>query len=270
MIDFWIPVSAFVALAIMEGILGAYNSGKFKKTDWITCILSVVQFIGIIRPLIIVLVAVVLTYFFPEQQGFLSEMNFWYALIGYLLIDDFLHYWVHRIAHESDWLWRYHETHHASEDLNVFVTFKTNLFWLLFLPELYFGGACLWMGLVWPLIVAHTFKGALEFFYHFNGRPDLVLHRNKYLKPIGWLLERLIVLQDTHHAHHGNGENGRQRSNYSGTLMIWDLVFGTAYFPHGEQGSYGVDEYENHPWYYQLYYPLVRKKSAGPMDEIQS
>jgi sterol desaturase/sphingolipid hydroxylase (fatty acid hydroxylase superfamily) len=115
-------------------------------------------------------------------------------------------------------------------------------------------------------------KGALEFYYHFNFRTDLIIHQNKFLKPFGWILERIFVLQDTHHAHHGNGLNGRQASNYSGTLMIWDLVFGTAYFPHQKQESFGVDNYEKHPWYYQLYFPLMRtkklKSTGSPSKDI--
>lgn len=262
MIDLFIPIGTLFILAILEAVSGSYTNGKYKLKDWIVGLIATTQLVVLVRPTIVTIVALSLTLAFPQYQNALADVNFWYALIGYLLIDDLMHYWFHRIAHEKDWLWRFHETHHASTDINTNVAFKTNTFWILMLPELYFSAACLWLGIVWPLVVAHTFKGALEFFYHFNKRPDLILHKNKYLKPLGWLLERLIVLQDTHHAHHGCGKNSKPLGNYSGTLMIWDIVFGTAYFPHAEQEKIGIIDYEDHPWQHQLYWPLVNSNKS--------
>lgn len=258
MIDLFIPIGTLFTLAILEALLGSYSKGTYKLKDWVVGLFAVSQFVFLIRPTLVASVAFLFTWLIPQFQNSLSEINFWVALVSYLLIDDLLHYWFHRLAHEKDWLWKFHETHHASTDINTNVAFKTNTFWLFLMPELYFSAICLWLGVVWPLVVAHTFKGALEFFYHFNKRPDLILHDNKYLKPFGWLLERLIVLQDTHHAHHGCGENSKPLGNYSGTLMIWDIVFGTAYFPHAEQEKFGIIEYEDHPWYHQLYWPVLK------------
>lgn len=260
--DLVIPIGVLFILALFEAFLGSYTNGKYKLTDWVVSIISTSQLVLLVRPLIVTIVALLLSWLFPQFQNALSGINFWWALIIYLLVDDFMHYWFHRIAHENDWLWKFHETHHASNDINTTVAFKTNFFWMLILPELYFSAACLWLGVIWPLLVAHTFKAALEFFYHFNKRPDLVLHRNKYLKSIGWVLERLIVMQDTHHAHHGCGLNGNDKSNYSGTFMIWDILFGTAYFPHAEQDKIGILDYENHPWYHQLYWPILKRKKT--------
>lgn len=262
MIDLYIPIAVLFLLALVEAFSGAYTSGKYKLKDWIVGIIAITQFVLLVRPLIIAIVAIGLSLLFPNLKDAFAEMNFWLAFVGYLLIDEFLHYWFHRLGHEKDWLWNLHETHHASESINTSVAFKTNVFWVMIMPELYFSALCLWLGIIWPLVVAHTFKGALEFFYHFNGRPDLFLHRNKYLKPIGWLLERVLVLQDTHHAHHGCGLHGNDKRNFGGTLMIWDIVFGTAYFPHAEQEQYGIVDYEDHPWYHQLYWPLVKSKST--------
>jgi sterol desaturase/sphingolipid hydroxylase (fatty acid hydroxylase superfamily) len=145
MIDFYIPIAAFFILALLEAVFGAYNRAKFRKTDWITSVLSVVQFIGVIRPLIVIMVALILTYFFPNYRGYLENMNFWVALIGYLLIDDFLHYWVHRIAHENDWLWKFHETHHASETILKQIFFGCYFCRNCILEEFVFGWD--WFGL---------------------------------------------------------------------------------------------------------------------------
>jgi len=36
-----------------------------------------------------------------------------------VLAADFLYYWVHRLQHTVPFLWRFHQVHHATEELNA-------------------------------------------------------------------------------------------------------------------------------------------------------
>ncbi len=77
-----------------------------------------------------------------------------------------------------------------------------------------------------------------------------------------WVVERLITLPDNHHAHHGLGKFQNFSGNYGQLFFIWDVLFGTAQFPHHRQQRFGLNNDTLDPWYVQLYYPLI--KASNP------
>jgi len=50
-------------------------------------------------------------FFWPSESSLLLQL----ALA--LVVGEFFMYWVHRIAHEVDWLWRFHAVHHSAPRL---------------------------------------------------------------------------------------------------------------------------------------------------------
>ena len=77
---------------------------------------------------------------------------------------------------------------------------------------------------------------------------------------LDWILERLITLPSTHHAHHGIDEHSAPMGNYATVLIIWDVIFKTAYFPHRYPNEYGIFNDPKDKWYYQLwYYPITKQ-----------
>ena len=55
--------------------------------------------------------------FYDNGFGPLAEMPLWAQALTFLIVSDFLTYWIHRLYHGAQ-LWRYHAVHHSSEDLD--------------------------------------------------------------------------------------------------------------------------------------------------------
>lgn len=129
-----------------------------------------------------------------------------------VLVYEFFHYWYHRAAHASDWLWRAgHQMHHSAESLDAFGAFYlhpfdaamfTTISSLVFFPLL---GVTIEAGVI----------GAL--FLNFNA---MFQHANiKTPQWLGYFIQR----PEMHAVHHGRGLH---RFNYA-DLPLWDIVFGT-------------------------------------------
>lgn len=158
--------------------------------------------------------------------GPLSRQPLWLQAFEILLISDFVDYWTHRILHRSS-LWRIHAIHHSPEEMNWISSSRvhplndliTRSFQLL--PILLFGfSAVAIMGVV-PLVAFYVM------FLHSNVRWDF--------GPLRWVL----VSPAYHRWHHTSDEEGIDK-NFAGIFPIWDLLFGTAYFPKALPRRYGL------------------------------
>lgn len=143
-----------------------------------------------------------------------------------LLIGEFGKYWVHRWAHEREWLWRFHAVHHSVERiywLNVGRFHPVDKFLQMFTESLlfYFMGA--------PLEVVALY----EVFYSVNG---FFQHSNIDLR-LGFL-NRLISSVEQHRFHHSR-MIAESNTNYGNKLSIYDQLFGTYFLPN----SKGPKEY---------------------------
>ena len=48
----------------------------------------------------------------------LANQPVWLQAVIVIVVLDFFFYWMHRAKHRWNWLWRLHETHHSSRDLD--------------------------------------------------------------------------------------------------------------------------------------------------------
>jgi sterol desaturase/sphingolipid hydroxylase (fatty acid hydroxylase superfamily) len=256
--EIYIVTGILVLLGVIEVLTGVYANSKNRKDDWIINILSIAQFAILIKPGIVFLTAIVLDWLVPQYKDSLANLAFWKGFIGFMLIDDFIQYWYHRKGHEWNWLWKFHKTHHTTPSMNIGVAFRQNVFWFIFMPNLYIGGLAIYLGLGQALVFVYIIKGTMELLIHVGFRFDLVLHNRKSLRPFVWVLERVLALPDTHHMHHGLGEKGDDHVNYSSFLFMWDVIFGTAKFPHTKQDEFGTKDDPKLPWYKQLYSPFIK------------
>ena len=129
-----------------------------------------------------------------------------------VLVYEFFHYWYHRSAHESDWLWRAgHQMHHSAESLDAFGAYYlhpldasifTSIGSLVFFPLL---GVTTEAGVIGTLFL--TFNAMFQ-------------HANiKTPQWLGYVIQR----PEMHAVHHARGIH---RYNYA-DLPLWDMVFGT-------------------------------------------
>lgn len=199
----------------------------------------------------------------PGSAGQWSQWPFWPAFFLFLLLEDFLHYWLHRYAHEWRWLWKLHRTHHSGTAMNVSLVFRYNVFWTLLLPQAWLSALLVYMGLPEVFLAVTTVTFTANLITHCSARWDLwLLHRFPALRPLWLAVARVITTPDTHHAHHGMGRNANSRGNYAVTFFLWDTLFGTARIPLLEQTAIGLPHSGRLHWAEELFWPLVRKPLA--------
>ncbi|XP_046337405.2 alkylglycerol monooxygenase-like [Haliotis rufescens] len=135
----------------------------------------------------------------------------WTWLLGFLGVD-FGYYWVHRCGHEVNLLWAGHQAHHSSEDYNLTTALRQSailkLFtWIFYMP----------MALCVPpsiFCVHNQFNLLYQFWIH-----------TETIEKLG-PLEYIINTPSHHRVHHGRNPYCIDK-NYGGTLIVWDLLFGT-------------------------------------------
>ena len=138
-------------------------------------------------------------------------------LAGFIafIIDDLRYYWYHRIAHTCRWVWAEHINHHSSQHYNLSTALRqswTGLFTGMFVLQI-------------PLVLLGFHPALLAFVYGFNLVWQFWIHTeavDKMWKP----LEFIMNSPSHHRVHHATNPRYLD-SNYAGTLIIWDRMFGT-------------------------------------------
>lgn len=152
----------------------------------------------------------------------------WISLLLYLVVFDFVGYWLHRAQHQFDWWWALHSLHHSqrqmtkwSDDRNHLLDDVLNATVFALLARL--------IGVEPGQFVAITvITQLLQSLQHANVRLDF-----------GRVGERLLVSPRFHRRHHsiGIGHESAGRGtlgghNFGVLLPWWDQLFGTADFQH--------------------------------------
>lgn len=158
----------------------------------------------------------------PVQAWWPHGWPVWAQTVLMILSVDFLRYWLHRAAHETDTLWRLHAVHHSVEQL----------YWLntgRFHPiekalQMLLDSVPFLLMAVDPVVLSlyYLSYSANGFFQHCN--IDL-----RY-----GLLNYIVGSAETHRWHHSR-EPREANANYGNTVIVWDLVFGTWHLP-GDRG----------------------------------
>jgi ornithine lipid hydroxylase len=142
----------------------------------------------------------------------------WLQLLSKIAIGDFLRYWLHRAAHETDFLWRLHSVHHAPDKL-----YSTNVF--RFHPA---EKALQFCADTLPFILVGIGENVLAYYFVFYAMSGLFQHSNCDLRLGG--LNYLVSGPEVHRWHHSR-IIGESNANYAHTFVIWDIFFGTYYRP---------------------------------------
>ena len=150
-----------------------------------------------------------------QQYQIMSLPMTWTALIACFVLDDLRYYVQHRIAHRVRWPWAMHVIHHSSQRFSLAVALRQG--W----TKHFTGTTFLKIPLVLigfdPIMV--IFCGAVNAIYQF------FLHTETVDKLPRWF-EAVFNTPSHHRVHHGNNPRYLD-SNYAGTLIIWDKMFGT-------------------------------------------
>jgi sterol desaturase/sphingolipid hydroxylase (fatty acid hydroxylase superfamily) len=190
--------------------------------------------------------------FTTSDQLSVRLMGYALATFGIACITDFFYYWLHRAQHRFAWLWRFHRVHHSITDLNAtnsyhhvaedlfqFVAITIPMSFLLGVQT----GPVPWIAIV--VLRTHSF------FIHSNARINI--------GPLRYLVSDNYI----HRIHHSTEGNHLNR-NFATSTPLWDVIFGTAYFPKkGEWPSVGLHDF-NEPktaWAF-LFSPFQRHRTS--------
>lgn len=175
-----------------------------------------------------------------------------------LILCELPKYWHHRLQHETDFLWRFHATHHSVPRLYFLNASR-------FHPiDIYIDGV---VGLL-PLIVLGAPVEVLLMFSVISAVHGLFQHANIPVR-VG-PLNYIFSMAELHRWHHSRTVE-EANHNYGQNMIFWDLVFGTFYLPRDREppeniGLSGLDAFPT-GLLGQLSSPFswgrIRKKSAA-------
>ncbi|APG62719.1 hypothetical protein LPB140_07845 [Sphingorhabdus lutea] len=162
----------------------------------------------------------------PSDLGF-NTHPILHALL-FLIIIDFMDYWIHRLSHESKILWNLHQFHHAAKEMTVITSHRNHpmevaihaakhalIASLLGLPIIEFTSI-----LVLRSVLAGLKHSQLQWKWNWFGK---------------W------VLQSPHlHWVHHSTDPAHYNSNYATLFSTWDALFGTYCSPKQDIKNIGL------------------------------
>ena len=152
----------------------------------------------------------------------------WVSLLMYLLVFDFVGYWLHRAQHQFNPWWALHSLHHSQRQMTMWSDNRNHLLDDVLVATVFALLARL-IGVEPGQFVAITVITQLH---------ESLQHANVRLQFGRWG-ERLLVSPRFHRLHHSIGighESGGRGTlgghNFGVLLPLWDLLFRTASFEH--------------------------------------
>lgn len=172
----------------------------------------------------------------PTMHEVMGHWSWWAQFAAVFLINDFGRYWLHRWYHELGMLWRVHRVHHTIVHMDAMSVFRLHIFegviknGLLFLPFRLLGVD------PWVFIVFSAIDISKGYWHHANFRT--------YIGPLNYIFNS----PELHWWHHSVEAKGMM-ANYGSVLSIWDLMFGTFYWPGTDKwpDKIGVEGMDNFP-----------------------
>lgn len=146
-----------------------------------------------------------------------AETPLWIVCVLGIVAKDFVDYWTHRAMHRK-WLWPTHAAHHSDTYVNAFTTFRVHFLETIVMTTSYII-TLTWLQMphVIPLV---AFLAAVHNMYVHT---DLGYEHGP--------LKYLIASPAFHRWHHADVPEAHGK-NLANVMPIYDLVFGTYYYPH--------------------------------------
>ncbi len=184
-----------------------------------------------------------------ESLQMIANWPAWAQFAVVFVVKDFLEWNVHHLLHRVPLLWRLHQLHHSTEELDWVAAFRGH--WgeiiiykvVIYLPLVVLGvdGSVIFAIIAVSLVIQEL--------SHANLRWDL--------GPL-----RYIISSPRYHAwHHDVALHGKAGQNYGVNLVIWDWIFRTAYWPRDVEGPerYGLSPSDRFPTgiWARLWWPFL-------------
>lgn len=144
-----------------------------------------------------------------------SQLPFLAQALLYLLVGDFVAYWVHRAEHRFPWMWAFHTTHHSQTKLTFATTARFHPVEMIYHTLLAY----------LPLRLLGVQPAAWLPMYLFLQLYTAVQHTQ-----IPWRLGPFyrVIATPSFHAYHHSADPAHHDHNFGTLFSLWDHLFGTA------------------------------------------
>jgi sterol desaturase/sphingolipid hydroxylase (fatty acid hydroxylase superfamily) len=132
-----------------------------------------------------------------------------------IIILDFFQYWWHRLCHNTDLLWMFHQVHHSDKSINVSTAFRLHIIEVL-LTFVVKTTIVLSFGIPLEIILISEAVSVVFVMFH---------HANISFKGES-LLGKLTIVPYLHRVHHST-VRAEHDTNYGAIFSIWDRLFGS-------------------------------------------
>ena len=252
------------ALASSPGKVWWRNPGL--GTDSVYCLIH--SFIGgyVRIPVMIVVVFILsrtmttaeINDYFANGRGPLNALPFWAQVPVYLLLSDFLLYWIHRAFHRSTVMWPFHAIHHSAKEVDWTTAVRFHPVNVMLQSSLVLG-VMISLG-IRPEVIALVapFDACIAVWQHSNTKWTL--------GPLKYVIATPVF----HRWHHTQPDEGGDM-NFAPTFAFWDYMFGTFYMPEGKLPEhFGVEDDALVEGYAsQLAYPFAQYLRQRRAESIQ-
>lgn len=255
-----------IVFGLIETLAGYWASSKRSKNDVMVELVNTFFLMVITKPGIVFISMLLMGWCFPGAKGLISGLSLGWALLLFLLVDDFLQYWYHRSSHEYKWLWKWHRAHHTATELGYLVSYRESIWFYMCMPNVWWLGICAYLGGETAMLAGIVLKQLVVISSHSLVTWDRFFYKRPALMPVMRVLERIFITPSFHHAHHAVSIAdgiGNPNGNFGNMLSIWDQIFGTAQFKRAFPTAYGVPNDPDDSWAAHCFYPLVKSDKPG-------
>lgn len=263
-------ITAILVIYLFFIFLEVFFTKFFKKnnqkfSDGVVEVISTGGLLLVTQPLVLTSAYLLSQHYLPSFENNLKGINPLIAFSLFLIFDDLIQYWWHRISHSVKWLYKLHRPHHNAEYMSIRLVYRNNVFYYFLMPNLWLSGLLIYLGLGWVYAIYIVMKMTIIFGAHSDLPWDKPLYKVKWLSKFMWVIERTISTPSTHHAHHGKHKADgitHYKGNFGNMLFIWDVIFRTAKIERGYPAKFGVEDLPETSILEQLIWPVISK---GPL-----
>lgn len=207
-------IPAFIALILLELAANKWfgTRGNYETRDTATSLLMGVG--SVVSGILFGFIGFLALMWVYKFRLFTVPFEWWAGVLCFV-IDDLRYYWYHRIAHRARWVWAEHIVHHSSQHYNLSTALRqswTQAFTGMFVLQI-------------PLVLLGFHPAFILFIYGFNLVYQFWIHTEAIDKMPRWF-EAVMNTPSHHRVHHATNPRYLD-SNFAGTLIIWDKMFGS-------------------------------------------
>ena len=182
------------------------------------------------------LLGIVITHFSAWLDGvtglsrlhLVSAWPVWVQVVFFVFTHDLYIYLFHRLQHHSPLLWRIHEAHHATTDVDWMSGARSHALEILINQTIEFAPIVLLGAAPEVTLIKLTLDSMWGMYIHAN--IDVRTGR----------LQRIINGPEMHRWHHAI--EIRDGVNFATKFAFWDWMFGTAYRPAHKPSGFGITD----------------------------